>query len=117
VMAGEQETGRPLLTPDEAMRLPDDAALIFVAGHPPIYGQKIRYYQDPVFSERATIPPPQEVDRLTHDESPWALRMPRPEEDDAPAETPSATGGASSPDPDPLAGERADDRADLGRFL
>src|SRR5438445_65895 len=53
VMAGEQETGRSLLTPDEAMRLPDDAALIFVAGHPPIYGQKIRYYQDPVFSERA----------------------------------------------------------------
>ena len=117
VMAGEQETSRPLLTPDEAMRLPDDAALIFVAGHPPIYGQKIRYYQDPVFSERATIPPPQHADRLTHDESPWALQVPRPESGGAPAETPSATDGTSSPDPDPLAGERVDDAADLGRFL
>jgi len=117
VMAGEQETGRPLLTPDEAMRLPNDAALIFVAGHPPIYGQKIRYYQDPVFSERATIPPPQHADRLTHDESPWALQVPRPESGGAPAETPSATDGTSSPDPDPLAGERVDDAADLGRFL
>jgi type IV secretion system protein VirD4 len=117
VMAGEQETGRPLLTPDEAMRLPDHAALVFVAGHPPIYGQKIRYYQDPIFSERAAIPPPQHADRLAHDESPWALRAPRPEEGDAVAETSSPTDGASSPDPDPLAGERADDGAGLGRFL
>ncbi|PYN05973.1 MAG: hypothetical protein DME06_19085, partial [Candidatus Rokuibacteriota bacterium] len=74
-------------------------------------------YQDRVFSERATIPPPPHVDRLTHDESPWATRMPRPESDDAVAETSSETDGIASPDPDPLAGGRADDAADLGRFL
>ena len=53
-----QEQERPLLTPDEARRLPPDDALVFVAGHPPIYGKKIKYYQDPVFSERAKIPAP-----------------------------------------------------------
>src|SRR5262249_53442490 len=46
VMASEQETQRPLLTPDEVMRLPDDAALVFVAGQAPIYGRRIRYYED-----------------------------------------------------------------------
>jgi type IV secretion system protein VirD4 len=56
VMANVQETERPLLTPDEVRRLPDDDALIFVAGHPPIYGKKIRYYADPTFSARARIP-------------------------------------------------------------
>ena len=53
-----QEQERPLLTPDEARRLPPDDALVFVAGHPPSYGKKIKYYQDPVFSERAKIPAP-----------------------------------------------------------
>jgi len=58
VVAAEQEIMRPLLTPDEAMRLPQDDALIFVAGNPPIYGKKIRFYQDPTFLARATIPAP-----------------------------------------------------------
>jgi type IV secretion system protein VirD4 len=51
-----QEQERPLLTPDEARRLPPDDSLIFLAGQPPIYGKKIKYYQDPVFMERAKIP-------------------------------------------------------------
>jgi len=71
VMASEQELRRPLLTPDEVMRLPDDAALIFVAGRPPIYGQRIRYYEDPVFADRASIPPPSGSDRLAHDWGTW----------------------------------------------
>ncbi len=58
VMANVQETERPLLTPDEARRLPPDDALIFLAGHPPIYGKKIKYYEDPVFSKRAKVAPP-----------------------------------------------------------
>jgi len=58
VVAAEQELMRPLLTPDEAMRLPSDDALVFVAGHPPIYAKKIRYYDDPTFSQRARIAPP-----------------------------------------------------------
>lgn len=76
VMASEQETSRPLLTPDEVMRLPEDAALIFVAGQPTIYGRKIRYYVDPVFSERAKIPAPAVSDRIAHDWSHWTARQP-----------------------------------------
>src|SRR5207247_2449020 len=66
VMASEQELRRPLLTPDEVMRLPDDTALIFVAGRAPIYGGRIRYYEDPVFADRASVPPPVGSDRLAH---------------------------------------------------
>ena len=71
VMASEQELRRPLLTPDEVMRLPDDAALIFVAGRPPIYGRRIRYYEDPIFADRASIPAPVVSDRLAHDWGTW----------------------------------------------
>lgn len=74
VMASEQETSRPLLTPDEVMRLPDDAALVFMAGHPPIYARKIRYYEDPTFLARAALPAPTESDRLQHDWSHWTSR-------------------------------------------
>jgi type IV secretion system protein VirD4 len=63
------ETSRPLLTPDECMRLPGlskDAAgnivpgdmLIFTAGNPPIYGRQILYFIDPVFSARARVKAP-----------------------------------------------------------
>ncbi|MCL2029791.1 MAG: type IV secretory system conjugative DNA transfer family protein, partial [Deltaproteobacteria bacterium] len=63
------ETSRPLLTPDECMRLPGltkDASgspvpgdmLIFTAGHPPIYGRQILYFVDPVFSKRAKVKAP-----------------------------------------------------------
>lgn len=58
VVTADQDVMRPLLTPDEAMRLPPDDALIFVAGHAPIYGKKIRYFEDPTFLERARIAPP-----------------------------------------------------------
>ncbi len=63
------ETARPLLTPDECMRLPGmmkDAdgnvtragdMLVFTAGRNPIYGRQILYFRDPVFSSRAKIPP------------------------------------------------------------
>ena len=63
------ETSRPLLTPDECMRLPglskDSAGnpvpgdmLIFTAGNPPIYGRQILYFVDPVFSVRAKVKAP-----------------------------------------------------------
>ena len=54
----QQQVQRRLITPDEAMRLPDDEALIFVAGHAPIRGRKIRYYEDLVLSDRAKALPP-----------------------------------------------------------
>ena len=53
VMASEEESQRPLLTPDEALRLPDDATLVFRAGHRPIYAEKLRYYEDPRLLARA----------------------------------------------------------------
>jgi type IV secretion system protein VirD4 len=74
VMASEQETSRPLLTPDEVMRLPDDAALVFVAGHPAIYSRKIRYYDDPELRARASMAAPAQSDRLEHDWSHWTSR-------------------------------------------
>ncbi|MGL4208401.1 MAG: type IV secretory system conjugative DNA transfer family protein, partial [Candidatus Adiutrix sp.] len=63
------ETSRPLLTPDECMRLPGISKnadgqlisgdmLIFTAGNPPIYGRQILYFQDPYFSARAKIKAP-----------------------------------------------------------
>jgi type IV secretion system protein VirD4 len=57
VQVNSVETQRALLTPDEARRLPADDALVFVAGHSPIYGKKIKYYADPTFSVRANVPP------------------------------------------------------------
>jgi type IV secretion system protein VirD4 len=60
VVVNSQDSERPLLTPDEARRLPEEDALIFVAGNPPIYGKKIRYYKDATFAARARIAPLEE---------------------------------------------------------
>ena len=78
VMVAEQDTQRSLLTADEVMRLPgavksDDGVsiiqpgdmLIMVAGHAPIYGQQILYFQDPTFSQRSKLPAPKTSDRIT----------------------------------------------------
>ncbi len=66
----QQALGRPLLTPDEIMRLPTAKRnaqgqmitpgdmLIFIAGLPPIYGKQTLYFLDPVFTKRAKIMPP-----------------------------------------------------------
>jgi type IV secretory pathway TraG/TraD family ATPase VirD4 len=67
------EIERPLMTPDEIMRLrppkkestghqekiiaPGDM-LIFVSGHQPIYGTQMLYFVDPILRSRAEIPPP-----------------------------------------------------------
>src|SRR5262249_4531832 len=60
----EPEVSRPLMTTDEAMRLPEDAALIFSSGIPAAWARKLRYYQQPAFARRARIAPPQASDRL-----------------------------------------------------
>jgi len=65
------EISRPLLQPDEVMRLkaptkmrtgeitePGDV-LVFVAGHAPILGTQSLYFRDPVFAERSRVPVPQ----------------------------------------------------------
>ncbi|WP_208433503.1 type IV secretory system conjugative DNA transfer family protein [Bartonella taylorii] len=75
VSTSYEETRRPLMTPDEIMRLPrakkdnlgniveTGEMLIFVAGNSVIRGTKILYFLDPVFSERSKISPPV-TDRL-----------------------------------------------------
>lgn len=65
-----RETSRPLLTPDETMRLqsaqkdqngqitsPGDM-LIFATGFAPIFGTQTLYFLDPTFLARASIPAP-----------------------------------------------------------
>lgn len=70
---------RPLMTPDEVMRLrppqksgngsseqitaPGDM-LIFVSGHFPILGMQMLYFFDPELKRRAEIPPPAELHSL-----------------------------------------------------
>ncbi|MBA3916361.1 MAG: type IV secretory system conjugative DNA transfer family protein [Acidobacteriales bacterium] len=66
---------RPLMTPDEVLRLKPpqkrgDGAqerivapgqmLIFVSGHHPILGTQMLYFLDPVLNSRAELPPPNE---------------------------------------------------------
>lgn len=70
------ETARPLLTPDESMRMPGpkkDAAgqivepgdmVISVAGFPAIYGKQPLFFLDPTFKARASIDAPDKSDIL-----------------------------------------------------
>ena len=73
----EQETARPLLTPDECLRLPgihkvsvgketvieSGDMLIFTAGNPPIYGKQILHFQDPIFLSRSKMEPVKDTQR------------------------------------------------------
>lgn len=70
------EVKRPLLTPDEIMRLPspvkDDKGmilepgemLIFVSGQPPIQGTQPLYFLDSHFAARSKVPSPEASDDL-----------------------------------------------------
>lgn len=49
VSSNISETSRPLMTPDEVMRMPNDSQVIFVQGCRPILAEKIRYFADPEF--------------------------------------------------------------------
>lgn len=71
-----QEVQRPLLTPDECLRMPgpkknakgeiEEAGdmVIYVAGYPAIYGKQPLYFKDPVFLKRASVEPPKDTDRI-----------------------------------------------------
>ncbi|HLK80743.1 MAG TPA: type IV secretory system conjugative DNA transfer family protein [Xanthobacteraceae bacterium] len=107
----EPASQRPLLTPDEAMRLPDDAALIFVAGHPPVYANKIRYYDDADLNARSKIPPPFHSDRIEHDHQ-W----PEAKEASAPADGAKDTANvASAHAEDPERGGREREKGELSK--
>ena len=71
-----QEVQRPLLTPDECLRMPGpkkDAEgriteagdmVVYVAGFPAIYGRQPLYFQDGIFTARAAVPEPKATDKL-----------------------------------------------------
>jgi type IV secretion system protein VirD4 len=71
-----QEVQRPLLTPDECLRMPGPVKsaegeiespgdmVIYIAGYPAIYGRQPLYFKDPVFQARASVPAPKTSDKL-----------------------------------------------------
>ena len=72
-----QEVQRPLLTPDECLRMPGPRKnerdlitaagdmVVYCAGFPAIYGRQPLYFQDKTFAARAAIPPPKRSDSLS----------------------------------------------------
>ncbi|WP_282128034.1 type IV secretory system conjugative DNA transfer family protein [Roseobacter litoralis] len=52
------EQKRALMMPQELLAMDQSKALVMIAGHPPVMANKIRYYAEDVFLERARIPPP-----------------------------------------------------------
>lgn len=78
-----QETARPLLTMDEALRMPGPKKkgeeisepgdmIISVSGFPAIYGKQPLFFKDPTFLARASIDPPKCSDVLRE---PSSLRV------------------------------------------
>jgi type IV secretion system protein VirD4 len=71
-----QEVQRPLLTPDECLRMPGPVKgaegliekagdmVVYVAGFPAIYGVQPLFFRDPIFKARAAIPAPMVSDKL-----------------------------------------------------
>ncbi len=71
-----QTVARPLMTPDEVMRLKaprkngkgeiteSGEMLIFVSGHTPIKGTQILYFQEPFFLAATKIQPPHQSEKL-----------------------------------------------------
>src|SRR5436190_11094898 len=76
VNASVDHIERPLMTPDEVLRLQPSRKqgdglseriaapgqmLIFISGHFPILGTQMLYFLDPVLNARASLPPPAEL--------------------------------------------------------
>jgi type IV secretion system protein VirD4 len=71
-----QEVQRPLLTPDECLRMPGPQKdehdritvagdmVVYCAGSPAIYGRQPLYFEDKTFSARAAVPAPKRSDSL-----------------------------------------------------
>lgn len=57
-------TARDLMTPDEVSRLSSEEEIVFLAGHKPIRGKKLRYYLFPWFTKRI-LPEPLYSDTCT----------------------------------------------------
>ncbi|MGS0741099.1 type IV secretory system conjugative DNA transfer family protein [Glaciimonas sp. GG7] len=64
VSVSEDKTGRELMTSAEFLALSREDMVIFVAGSAPIYGRKIKYYEDKAMNARSKIPAPAKSDIL-----------------------------------------------------
>lgn len=76
-----QEVQRPLLTPDECLRMPgptknEDGLItqrgdmvVYVAGYPAIYGRQPLFFQDETFAARASVPEPKVTDKIRNAEA------------------------------------------------
>jgi type IV secretion system protein VirD4 len=104
VSEGEQEFARPLVTPDEVMRLPFDDAILTVGGVPAYRARKIMYYLDDRFAPRVKEgekkrpdSPRQQRAELLRGRAPseWQTLVPSP-----PMAAPSETSPLPTP-PDP----------------
>jgi type IV secretion system protein VirD4 len=106
----EQETPRPLLTPGEVLQLPQDDALVFVSGVPPIRARKLHYYDDRNFLERC-LPVPEVAGREKGDcttrPHAWADRIRSPDSRLDKAWTDLVTSSAGDADPPPRTREIA----------
>jgi type IV secretion system protein VirD4 len=129
------EIERPLMTPDEIMRLrppkkkgsgdqekiiaPGDM-LIFVSGHHPIYGTQMLYFFDPILRSRVEIPPPTKfysihAGVLSHQEPPpgLVLRPKSPPASQRHRRLPASSGGG--PDTAPPIEQQAPPRGSAFR--
>lgn len=113
------EIERPLMTPDEIMRLrppkkestghqekiiaPGDM-LIFVSGHPPIYGTQMLYFADPILRSRAEISPPTKLYSICNGglspqlALPEFTTRPNPGAEPKPRRRPPSSSSGSGPD-------------------
>jgi len=97
----EPEVARPLITPDEAMRLGAHEALIFASGRPAIRAGKLRYYMEPFFKRLAKIPPPSKSDRVERASEPDSAAEQRLAET-VESETEAAQEPPRRPEPPPV---------------
>jgi type IV secretion system protein VirD4 len=83
-----QEISRPLLTPDECMRLrgakkdnngqviEGGDMLVFIAGQAPIYGKQILFFKDQVFLDRSKVAAPKLTSPTSTDEFEYEVKLP-----------------------------------------
>jgi type IV secretion system protein VirD4 len=74
----EQETGRPLMTPDESRCMAVDEVLIFARGQHPIRAPLLSYHKQRYFRRLSAIKPPAS-DRIERDTEPEAKAVARVE--------------------------------------